>query len=182
MSNEITIKSKVEFYLDETFKFTLKQANNKLKERNDFLEIILFGGRLLQGYTNNGHQTEDVDIQLFKSTSISELEIESMLRFHIIAGVMEVPPIEECVDLESYIELSNLKVYLPSPEMLVISKLASKRAKDLWHLEETDILNVCNIQQLIEMAEDYQQYVLNNTDPNLNFNSFHKLLKDKGLL
>lgn len=169
------------FYMDDKLKDTLEETNEKLEKNNDYLNIVLFGGRLLAGYTNGDYVTDDIDIQLYDKNNEPFEKIDGHSDFHVIAGVMEVPPPEDRVDINVFIEYSNLKVFLPSPEMLVISKLSTKRSKDEVHLTKTNILEKCNLKELREMAAEYKDYVINPDDPDLNFNSLEKIIKIKGL-
>ena len=90
----------------------------------------------------------------------------------VLDGVVEVPPMEDFKDKEKLkIEDAGfqcIEVFVPTIELLACTKIFSKREKDLQDLRDTDLLAICNKEELMEMVDEYKDYLLNPNDPDLN--------------
>ena len=80
------------------------------------------------------------------------------------------------------IDFEAIKVYVPSIELLACSKIFSTREKDLRDLKETDILNFCNLEKLLDMVEEYKGYMINPDNSDTNVHHLEEALKEKGIL
>ncbi|GKV69768.1 hypothetical protein NCCP2716_22660 [Sporosarcina sp. NCCP-2716] len=80
-----------------------------------------------------------------------------------------------------YIVLTNIEIYIPSIELLACTKIFSKREKDLQDLRDTDLLLLCDKQELLSMADEYLGYMLNPEDPDLNYHQLRSIPDQKGI-
>ncbi|MED4553897.1 DUF6036 family nucleotidyltransferase [Lysinibacillus capsici] len=169
----------------EEFMYTIDDIVKKLELLDIFCgirktkgQLILFGGSAilirLELENFSFRPTKDIDVGILKS--MDEKELVQAIReanIDLIVGTIEVPPPEDFRDMEKYkLEtntLDNIEVFVPSFELLACTKLFSKRQKDLDDLEQTDLLNVCNKEALLELVEDYKGYVVNPEHPDWNY-------------
>lgn len=67
----------------------------------------------------------------------------------IVGGVKEVPPPEDLEDRSNHyimkMDFKAIKAYLPSIELLACTKIFTDRQKDLDDLENTNILEQCDL-------------------------------------
>lgn len=94
---------------------------------------------------------------------------------------MEVPPLEDFKDntniTQEFTSLDNITVYLPNIELLTCCKIFSTREKDLQDLTEMGLIEKCNKEKLIEMVQEYKDYLLNQDNMNLNYHQIKGKLK-----
>jgi|SRR5690625_405061 len=159
-------------------------------ERDVSGEIVLLGGSgilaqsIISGF--DFRPTRDIDVNVVKSEK--EYEFMNILKevgLDIVGGIMEVPPPEDLKCRENlYLlehDFKSIKVFVPSIELLVCCKLFTKRPKDLIDLEESDMLNKCNIEKLMPMIKEYEENLLNQNDPFINIRELDRLFKEKGI-
>lgn len=159
-------------------------------QRNVVAELVVLGGSgILLFMELNGktfRPTRDIDVNLIATNNMEAL-LSSLaeVNIDIVGGVMEVPPMEDFKDKDSLFELdvnfSAIRVYVPSIELLACCKIFSTREKDLIDLKETSILENCNKEKLMKMIEEYKEYLLNPSNPDLNLHELDNIFKEKGI-
>lgn len=140
--------------------FDLEQF--KLKNK---IQLIIFGGTALLLKTNL-HVTGDIDaiIRMDKE----DIKVRKLLAKYTIndkmAGVMELPPIEDVyMDVSQLnVDFKNITVLMPSAEHLIISKLFTTRQtnKDVEDIIKSEILAHANINKLRKLYNEYLNYTI----------------------
>ncbi len=130
--------------------------------------------------------TRDIDLTILSTDNERVLrEILQDLSIEILDGTVEVPPLEDFTSATNFkIEgssFTNIEIYIPSIELLACTKIFSKREKDLQDLRDTDLLLLCDKQELLSMADEYLGYMLNPEDPDLNYHQLRSILDQKGI-
>jgi hypothetical protein len=155
-----------------------------------YLCIAIFGGAslLLHLGDESFRGTRDIDYRIERFTSKEKLEkIKKEMPgvFEELGGFPEFP------DREMYLQegkeyhewkgvpFRNLRIFLPSIEMVALSKLMSNREKDLIDLKETPILNMCDLGKLKEYIDECKTYLSNTRE--YNYLEWDDLLKARGL-
>lgn len=154
---------------------TLKEINSSLAKRGITGKIIITGGSAISILTRGERVTTDIDY--IGNLSLSSAELNKLSLSNDVEGILIVPAIEEMTfDLEfSY---SNLEVYVLSWEDLAIMKLYSTRQKDLEDLKEYILPNIKLFYRLRCRLKYYEcDYVGNLDDPDLNYNSYDRLVQ-----
>jgi len=128
--------------------------------------------------------TRDVDVNVLSTTNYDQIyELLQKVKIDTVGGVMELPPMEDFKKTELFklegIDFEAIKIYVPPIELLACTKIFSTREKDLRDLKETDILNLCCIEKLLDMVEEYKGYMIN---PDTNVHQLKEVLKEKGML
>lgn len=154
---------------------TLKEINSSLAKRGTTGKIIITGGSAISILTRGERVTTDIDY--IGNLSLSSAELNKLSLSNDVEGILIVPAIDEMTfDLEfSY---SNLEVYVLSWEDLAIMKLYSTRQKDLEDLQEYILPNIKLFYRLRGRLKYYEcDYVGNLNDPDLNYNSYDRLVQ-----
>ncbi len=153
-------------------------------------QILILGGAglllLMEMHERKFRPTRDIDINILSSTDEAGIrKILQDLAIDILDGVVEVPPMEDFKEKEKLkIEdagFQNIEVFVPTIELLACTKIFSKREKDLQDLRETDLLVICNKDALLEMVDEYKDYLLNPHDPDLNYYQLVHIFEQKGI-
>ena len=97
-----------------------------------------------------------------------------------MGGIMLVPELAD-IEIVDRVEYQYLTVLIPSIENFALSKLFSSRPKDYNDLENYPILDMCDVEKLKEMLEEYLPYFVFADNPNYNFNNLDDLLNKRGL-
>lgn len=183
-----------------------KPNENKLDERAVIMELIvldmlcteekvkmniaIFGGAALILHLSDDvfRKTRDIDFRLEGISSQEKLsQIMKMMPnvFHELGSFPEFP------DQELYLQngntyyawkgvnFENLELFLPSIEMISLSKLMSTRGKDLEDLQNTPILDKCDLLELRAYVDEGKLWVLN--DREYNYLEWDDLLLIRGL-
>lgn len=153
-------------------------------------EILVLGGAglmlLLELHDREFRPTRDIDINLLSSTNESGIrKILKQIAIDVIDGVIEVPPLEDFRDKEK-LKIENagfqyIKVFVPTLELLACTKIFSKREKDLQDIRDTDLLILCDKEELVNLVNEYKDYLLNVNDPDLNLHQLENIFKQKGI-
>ena len=152
-------------------------------------ELVKLGGAgILINMEAEGQEfrsTQDIDVNIVSTNDFDKMyEILREANIHVVGGVMEVPPMEDMMETGAKFELKSnfqaIKVYVPSIELLACAKIFSTREKDLEDLRNTDILDKCNIPKLLQLVDEYKDYVLNPSNMNMNLHELDNILKKKG--
>ncbi|MCM3087533.1 DUF6036 family nucleotidyltransferase [Bhargavaea ginsengi] len=152
--------------------------------------VILGGSGILMQLAINKDEffrsTQDIDVNILLTNDTEA--IYHQLReanIDVVGGVMEVPPLEDFKETDSLYELdmdfSNIRVFVPTLELLACCKIFSKRQKDLDDLESTSLLEQCDKDSLLEMVDEYRANLLNEHDPDLNLHLLDNILAEKGI-
>lgn len=183
------------------------RADEKLRTAEDIIEkldildflcikkgvvakLVILGGAgiLLMLEMNDAkfRPTRDIDVNVLAASDEKEiLRLLAEANIDTVGGVMELPPMEDFKEEESLHELGleyeNIRVYLPSIELLACCKIFSKRQKDLNDLTDTLLLDKCNKEILLEMVEDYKENLLNPSDPDINVHQLAHIFEQKGI-
>lgn len=153
-------------------------------------QILVLGGAglllLMEMHERPFRPTRDIDINLLSTTDEAGIrKILNDLAIDVLDGVVEVPPMEDFKDKEKLkIEdagFQYIEVFVPTIELLACTKIFSKREKDLQDLRDTDLLVVCEKETLLEMVNEYKDYLLNPNDPDLNYHQLIHIFKQKGI-
>lgn len=166
-------------------------ALDKICKREDVhLRIALFGAASLLFHLEEDsfRRTIDIDFRLEHTSSREKFEkIKQMMpgMFEELIFFPEFPDQElyqingETVKSWKGHLFENLTIFLPSIEMIALSKLMSKRQKDLDDLLESPILNKCDLVELKEYVEEAATYLSNTTE--YNYLEWDNLLTTRGL-
>lgn len=159
----------------------LEELNAEMAENNVYADVILIGG-LLGKYLLKGEFRETIDIDFMVKEVVNDSSFRKVLaKFYIDeVTVIEIPPPEEIKFAET-LRFSNLNVHIPTIEYFALSKLFSTRQKDEEDLKETGILKHSNIPELVNMIDDYKDYVLNPNNKDYNFHNFDDYLQIHGI-
>ncbi len=141
---------------------------------------------LLEMHKRKFRPTRDIDINLLSTSDEESIrKILQKLAIDVLDGVVEVPPMEDFRDKEKLkIEGTGfqcIEVYVPTVELLACTKIFSKREKDLQDLQDTDLLLICDKDTLMEMVDEYKDYLINPNDPDLNYHQLVHIFKQKGI-
>lgn len=79
------------------------------------------------------------------------------------------------------VEFSNIRIFLPSIEMIALSKLMTRRPKDYHDLKETELLDRCDLEKLKRLADECVSYMTDHEYKNSNYYDWDELLKQRGL-
>lgn len=158
-------------------------------DKNVKAKILVVGGSallLLMEYNGKPFRpTRDVDITLMSSTDDAVIRnILAEISMDTVDGIIQMPPSEDFVDqpLKIDIDFEAIEVYVPKVELLACTKLFSKRQKDLNDLLESDLLLLCDKDELITLVEDYKQYFIFIDHPDVNVHQLDNILKQKGII
>ena len=154
---------------------TLEELNSSLAKRSTTGKIIITGGSAISILTHGERVT--TDIIYIGNLALSSAELNKLSLSNDVEGILIVPAIEEMTFEEQY-NFSNLEVYILSWEDLAIMKLYSTRQKDLEDLQEYILPNIKLFHQLNRRLKYYEcDYVGNLNDPDLNYNSYDRLVQ-----
>lgn len=153
----------------------LSETNEYLARRGITGKIIVTGGSAIALLSKGSRVTTDIDY--IGNLALSSAELNKLSLSNDVEGILIVPAIEEMTfDLE--FKYSNLEVYVLSWEDLAIMKLYSTRQKDLEDLQEYILPNIRLFYQLKRRLKYYEcDYVGNLNDPDLNYNSYDRLVQ-----
>jgi len=155
------------------------------KKEDIYAELIIFGGAgillLLEKLGTTFRSTRDIDVNLLSTNNKDALVvILHEVGIDIVSGVIEVPPVEDFntngSKYELEVDFSAIRVFVPTFELLAISKIFSTREKDLVDLKEFPILENCDLNKLTDMITEYKNYVLNPDNPDLNLHQLVDIL------
>lgn len=164
-------------YLQETFEV----LNDEMKENNIYANIFLIGGSagalLLK---DKFRSTLDIDVIIESVTNMETFQ--DLIENYGIESVtvVELPPVEE-IESKEKIELSNLTVSIPTIEYFALTKIFSDRSKDEYDLIHERIIESCDKEKLAAMIKEYQSFMLNENNPNMNVNTLKEYFKENGI-
>jgi len=157
----------------------LTDLDKRCAEENVKADLLLLGGAgLMIALELEGHgfrPTVELDFHIIETTDKSSLA-RAFEGFDIdtLADIVDFPPIED-LENDALFEIDNnfraIRISVPSIEMLAISKMFSKREKDLRDLETSELLSLCDAEKLTALIEEYKSYLTNPEDGNLNVNN-----------
>ena len=153
----------------------LEELSSTLGKKGITGKIIVTGGSAIALLSRGSRVTTDIDY--VGSLALSSAELNKLSLSNDVEGILVVPAIEEMTfDLE--FKFSNLEVYVLSWEDLAIMKLYSTRQKDLEDLKDYILPNIQLFHQLKRRLKYYEcDYVGNLDDPDLNYNSYDRLVQ-----
>jgi hypothetical protein len=130
--------------------------------------------------------TEDIDLSIYEASDVSAISknIQASLIELVSSGTIEVPPVEDFDDMEKFrIEwaFENIEVYVPSLEILAVTKIFSKRGKDLDDLKKSQLIPSCNKEKLLELVNEYKDYVLGVDHFDMNLYELNDIFKLHGV-
>jgi hypothetical protein len=153
----------------------LSETNEYLVRRGITGKIIVTGGSAIALLSKGSRVTTDIDY--IGNLALSSAELNKLSLSNDVEGILIVPAIEEMTFDEQF-KYSNLEVYVLSWEDLAIMKLYSTRQKDLEDLQEYILPNIKLFHQLNRRLKYYEcDYVGNLNDPDLNYNSYDRLVQ-----
>ena len=159
-------------------------------KRDVTADLLILGGAgialLMEINDHTFRITRDIDVNLLDYSD--EEKILSTLRelnIDIVGDYIQLPPTED-FELEGNrhqldLDFSAIRVFLPSPELLACAKIFSKRGKDLEDLKESNLLDICDIEKLLELVDEYKGYMLNPDDMFMNVHELLHILEVKGI-
>lgn len=160
------------------------------KQRGLIADLLLLGGAslalMLEMQDKAFRSTRDIDVNILNSSDDKAMyAILQKAGIDIVGGVMTLPPMEDFQEEESKHQLDAdfeaIRVFVPTPELLACSKIFTGREKDLQDLEESSLLDLCDIDKLLEMVQEYKSYMSNPNDKNQNVFELSDILQRKGL-
>lgn len=160
-------------------------------EENVTMEITIFGGTafLLRLGEENFRFTMDID---YKLEGISREDAIKDILAHLPAIFQNLGGFPFYPDRDMYKEdltlyefeqktFTNLRLNLPSIEMLALSKLMSSRGKDLDDLLELPILEKCDLEKLSNLSEECKSYMTDYEYHQSNYSEWENILLKRGL-
>jgi hypothetical protein len=158
------------------------KLNQKLIDNNiSGLEITIIGGEV--GRTLLGEEyraTSDIDFLMEQEVTPEIMKIIMSSGLHPV-GVSTVPPVED-YKYEDSLNLSNVRINIPSIEDFALSKLMTDRGKDEEDLKTYPILDNCDLKLLSEKIEEYKGDLTNPDNFNNNYHYFDDYLKHRKLI
>ena len=160
------------------------------QEEEAQLKIAIFGGAALLMHLGDDvfRATQDIDFRVEEVSSKEKLKRIMDLKpgvFHPLGMFPEFPDQElyqengkEYFELEGIV-FENLRIFLPSIEMLALSKLMSNREKDLEDLKTKPIMDKCDLAMLQELVEEAKTYKYQTSE--YNFHEWDGILKARKL-
>lgn len=168
----------------------LARLDEQCRSQGTQAELMLLGASAIKILCDlkgmEFRSTRDIDVNIVAASSMEEIRHLLLINgIDIVGGVIDVPPMEDFVEGTKFLinsnYFTNIRVFVPTIELLACSKIFSTRGKDLEDLKESDILKLCDIPKLMEMIDEYKEYALNKDDLNLNLVELPCILKEKGL-
>ncbi|MCM3317991.1 DUF6036 family nucleotidyltransferase [Rummeliibacillus stabekisii] len=155
-------------------------------------ELLVLGGSallLLMAYNEREFRpTRDIDVTLISSSDETTiLSLLQQLRIDTVDSIIELPPLEDLrhpkhEKMEIEVGLQAIRVYVPKPEYLACTKLFSRRQKDLDDLLQSDLLLLCNKDELLSLVEDYKVEFLFLSNPDVNVHQLDEIMRVKGII
>lgn len=153
-------------------------------------KLVVLGGSgillFMEAMQDTFRPTRDIDVNILSSPDIQafrSLLLENGI--DIVGGVSELPPKEDYIIDDTLhkidVDFEAIEVYVPSIEMLACTKLFSKREKDFNDLSQTNILNRCDKNALLELVEEYKLYMLNPEDKSINVHDLFHFFELRGI-
>lgn len=166
----------------EFLNLQLEILNQDLAERNANADLVLIDGFAAKYLLEEFRPTIDLDFMVGKLVNETSSSFNELLENNGMEAVtvVEIPPIEE-IEFRETLKYSNLTVSIPTIEYLAISKIFTTRQKDEDDLVDEKLLEHCDRELLSEMLIDYQGFVLNPKNPDLNFNSLKCVFDSYGI-
>lgn len=154
---------------------TLERTNSLLAIKGTKGKIIITGGSAISILTRGARVTTDIDY--IGSLALSSAELNKLSLSNDVEGILIVPAIEEMI-FDEHFTYSNLEVYVLSWEDLAIMKMYSTRQKDLEDLQKYILPNIKLFYRLKQRLRYYEcDYMGNLNDPDLNYNSYNRLVQ-----
>lgn len=161
------------------------------KERVN-VKLVLFGGAALLIHLGEEKYRRTMDIDYKVMATSNKEKIQEVLKqlpsvFQLLGGFPLYPDQEmyqedgkELFELNK-VKFTNISIFLPSIEMVALSKLMSNRPKDLNDLQETELLNQCDLKKLKGLADECASYMTNYELKNSNYSDWEYLLSKRDL-
>lgn len=129
--------------------------------------------------------TRDIDIRVTEGIVTPELRAAlHEYEIEIVEGVIQFPPREDFKENDYRHKIEDLfdaiDVYIPDIELLACTKIFSSRQKDLEDLENTNLLELCDKDKLLELVEEYQSN-MTWEDPFCNVHDLGRIFQEKGI-
>lgn len=159
-------------------------------EEETYLSIAIFGGASLIMHLGDENFRSTMDID-YKIDSVSSQDKLDKIKRDMPGAFEELGMFPQFPDHQMYKEngkeyhtwdgnvFTNLKIFLPSIEMIALSKLMSDRGKDLEDLMKTPIMNNCDLGKLKEYVIECKTYLINTRQ--FNFHEWDDILLARGL-
>lgn len=151
--------------------------------------FILVGGAALiltlAMHNKKIRTTRDIDVsdtQVINSNRYKLLEHFNLLNISTNVDSLLHPPGVEILKEGEYKEFNddytNIRVYLVTPEMLVVTKSFSKRSRDLEDILNKDLLDIIDPIKTINLIKEFKTYYIFSEDPELNVNEILPKLEE----
>lgn len=160
------------------------------KRDNIKAKLLLLGGSailvLLELLGEKFRSTLDIDVDIISTNDYDKLgDNLRKLGIHSIGGVIELPPREDLIQEQNKYKVDGagfeaIEVYVPTLELLACTKIFSTRGKDLEDLKSTSLIDLCDREKLLNMVNEYKEYLLNPSNMNLNVHELENIFKQKG--
>ena len=166
----------------------LKTLDILCKKDDIKASFILVGGAALiltlALHNKQIRTTRDIDVS---ETTVNNNDSDKLLNhFNLLNISTNVdalihPPGVEILEEGEYKEFNddytNIRVYLVTPEMLVVTKAFSKRKRDLEDILNEDLLDLIDPKKTISLIEEFKTYYIFADDPELNVSDILPKLK-----
>ena len=138
----------------------LREVNDELAAQNVQGEICLYGGAVMCLVYNARPATKDIDaifepVKYFR-TAIRKITERHNLPIDWLNFAVKIFVVEH--EKEIFLDLSNLKVFVPAPEYLLAMKILASRAEsfDLEDIEFLlDKLNLQTVEDALKIVKNY---------------------------
>nr|WP_314065743.1 DUF6036 family nucleotidyltransferase [uncultured Vagococcus sp.] len=148
--------------------------------------FILVGGAALiltlAMHNREVRTTRDIDVSEMKVNA--EKKAKLLAHFELLTINSNVdsvlfPPGAETLRDGEYKEFNdgyiNIRVYVVTPEMLIVTKALTKRSRDLDDILNEDLLEIIDPQRTIDLIKEYNPF---SNDPELNKNDILPKLEE----
>lgn len=151
---------------------TLEMIDALCLKKNITANILIVGGSAFSLFLakNNRRFRFTMDIDFANEPFQDYPDISDFLHragIEHVRGVLmpDATEIQQELEYMEYLHpFSTIKVYTPTPEMLVCIKALTNRKKDFNDIMDSGILDFCDVSRTITLIEEYRGYLL-NPDP-----------------
>lgn len=170
----------------------LKLLDLYCEESNVHLKLTLFGGAaiILHLGDDKFRRTMDIDYRLEAADNKEKVDdilkklssvLQNMGGFPFYPDQeLYMEDAEELTILEN-MPFTNITIFLPSKEMVVLSKVTTNREKDLIDLKESPLLNACNMERLVNLIVECMGYMSRAEFNRSNLKDWADILEARGI-
>lgn len=151
---------------------SLKLASEEMKKNGSYspIEIIVMGGFAMSFYCANRYT---IDIDYLDISPIFAKQVEILESYNIdnrMTGMLEFDTSD--IEIETKHIVGNITYCVPTIEWLTLSKLTSRRGKDLHDLKKYNLIEMCDKEMLVRELKEILTYKFDEYTREWNFREF----------